>query len=458
MTNLNNCDFGYQNNGYIPDGNEITVFSDSSDDLKEKSNTQELQSKDINKNFERKKSVVKGLNQLREEIIISDTRCLNRLIALTLKNFKQMSRNPILLLFYILMPAIEISLLIECVGKDIKQIPVSIYNPDTSGNFSKMFINSIDENQIHLVHYKSLDDAMNAVRVNDVWAVLYFDPQFSQHLISRFYTSDMNEESVNSSTIQLRIDMSNQVIGSQLSRYIAEAYERFVNNIAIGLKTNLTTIKPIVNNGLPIYGQKNGLFSSFVAPGALIVVAFFATTTITCHLLIKEINDGLVDRNLVAGVRPLEFVMSHIILQLFMLTLQIGLKVTLAFVAFGIPHTGSIVMATGLTFLQGTCGLMFGLMISAICPDEMYATTLCIGAFFPTVIIGGIFWPIESMVPALKYISKVLPCTLAIQSLRSILLRGWGLNELQVYTGFIVTLLWLLFFTITALTFFIRKL
>ncbi|CAG2112685.1 unnamed protein product [Medioppia subpectinata] len=198
----------------------------------------------------------------------------------------------------------------------------------------------------------------------------------------------------------------------------------------------MDSMKPLINNGPPVYGTKNPSFNSFVSPGALIVVAYFATTTVTCHLLIKERTDGLVDRNLVAGVKPLEFVLSHIILQLFMLSFQVGLKLVLAFAVFAVPNMGSIVSASALTFLQGCCGLMFGLMISSLCPDEMYATTLCIGAFFPTVIMGGMFWPLESMPTGLRYFSQILPSSLAIESLRSILLRGWGLSHYQVVVGF----------------------
>ncbi|CAG2114378.1 unnamed protein product, partial [Medioppia subpectinata] len=162
------------------------------------------------------------------------------------------------------------------------------------------------------------------------------------------------------------------------------------------------------------------------------MVAYFATTVMTCHLLIKERSDGLVERSLVAGVTPFEFILSHIILQTLLLAIQVGLKLMVAFLVFAIPNSGSIVSAVTLTFLQGLCGLMFGLMISAVCHDEIYANTLGIGAFFPSVMIGGIFWPLESMPTALRYISQTLPSTLAIETLRCILLRGWGLDRSQV--------------------------
>ena len=408
--------------------------------------------------YRRRQSLVNGLIQLREESIISDTNFFCRLFALTVKNFKQMSRNIVLLTFFVLLPSVEICLLIICIGQDVQKIPVSVYNPEKSSQLSEIFLKSIDKKHIHLIKYNTLESAINAVEVNDVWAVIYFAKNFSRSLVLRTYGYLSEEEDKGSGSIQLRIDMSNQVIGTQINKHMSKAYLKFLDNVSEKYEFGLNSMKPIVNNSSPVYGVNEASFNSFIAPGALIVVAYFATTVVTCHLLIKERTDGLVERSLVAGVTPLEFVVSHIILQLFLLCLQVGLKLMVAFMIFSVPNNGSIILATILTFLQGVCGLMFGLMVSAICPDEIYATTLCIGAFFPTVIIGGIFWPLESMPTALRYISQVLPSTLPIESLRSILLRGWNLQQTHVMIGFIITILWMLFFFINAITFFMKKL
>ena len=408
--------------------------------------------------YSRRQSIANGLIQLRQETIISDTNFCYRLFALTLKNFKQMSRNLMLLLFFVLLPSVEISLLIICVGRDVNNIAVAVFNAEKSFPGSELFLSSIDRNRLNLIRYKTLDLAIEAVKQNEVWAVVYFKPRFSKNFITRMIAPLPTNETVDSGSIQLRIDMSNQVIGSQIKKYISEAFDTFVGKLKDRYGDSLDKLKPVIKVGQPLYGDNDSSFGSFVAPGCLIVVAYFATTVVTCHLLIKERSDGLVERSLVAGVRPLEFVISHIILQLFLLTLQVGLKLILAFMVFSIPNYGSVILASSLTFLQGMCGLMFGLMLSAVCPDEIYATTLCIGAFFPTVIVGGILWPLESMPFWLKYISQVMPSTLAIESLRSILMRGWGLEHIQVWMGFLVTFFWLLFFLVNALTFFIKKL
>ena len=403
-----------------------------------------------------------GLIQVKQETIIKETNFSHRLFALTLKNFKQMSRNYVLLLFFVLLPSIEISLLIMCIGQPIKDIPVSVYNPeklDASQSLSELFLNTIDTKHIKLIRYKTLESAIEAVKLNDVWAVIHFRPNFTEALRMRaILSSDSDSDIIDASSIRIQLDMSNQVIGFQIQRQIFEAFLKFVGVMALSYGINPEALKPPIIIDPPIYGVPKQSLISFIAPGALIVVAYFATTVMTTHLLIKERNDGLVERSLVAGVTPFEFVLSHIFLQTLLLAFQVGAKLVVAFLIFTTPNSGSILSAVSLTFLQGICGLMFGLMISAVCHDEIYANTLGIGTFFPSVMIGGIFWPLESMPTVLRGFSQLLPSTLAIEALRCILLRGWGLEHMQVLIGYVITLLWLIFFLVNAIIFFKKKL
>jgi len=60
--------------------------------------------------------------------------------------------------------------------------------------------------------------------------------------------------------------------------------------------------------------------------------------------------------------------------------------------------------------------------------------------------IAGVIWPVEGMPIVLQYISSGLPLTLATSALRSMLTRGWDIDEPEVYHGFLATIAWIILF------------
>ena len=91
-----------------------------------------------------------------------------------------------------------------------------------------------------------------------------------------------------------------------------------------------------------------------------------------------------------------------------------------------------------------------GLLVSSLCDSETSAIHLSLGSFYPTLLLSGIIWPIEGMSSYLRYFSYCLPQTYAIESLRSIFGRGWGLDLPDVYRGILISLAWI--FAILALS------
>ena len=254
--------------------------------------------------------------------------------------------------------------------------------------------------------------------------------------------------------------MSNQLIGLQVQRQLLAAFLNFAQRLASNLGLSNHTFKPPIVFGKPVYGIQGGssaVVETFIAPGALIMIAFFATTIVTCHLLIHEVRQELIERALIAGASSAEFIFSHIAIQASILMIQLSLMLFTAFKLFSMPYLGSLFLSISLISLQGLCGLMYGLMLSATCFSEVYATTLAIGTFFPSVIIGGIFWPVQSMPIALQYLSYCLPSTQSIDALRSILLRDWGLKTANVAGAFAISTFWLTVFLMCALRNFKRR-
>ena len=86
--------------------------------------------------------------------------------------------------------------------------------------------------------------------------------------------------------------------------------------------------------------------------------------------------------------------------------------------------------------------MAFGLVVSSLCDNEQDAIQVALGSFYPNLLLSGIIWPLEGMLPELRYFSYILPQTYACQAMRGMLSRGWGLSWPDVYTGYLVTFAW----------------
>ena len=79
--------------------------------------------------------------------------------------------------------------------------------------------------------------------------------------------------------------------------------------------------------------------------------------------------------------------LSHVLTQLLVLSVQVALLLIFTFLVFEIPFRGQFIWVIVLTLLQGSCGMAFGLMISAICEEENSATMLALGSFYPNLLL-----------------------------------------------------------------------
>ncbi len=128
--------------------------------------------------------------------------------------------------------------------------------------------------------------------------------------------------------------------------------------------------------------------------------------------------------------------LSHVLTQLLVLSVQIALLLIFTFLVFEIPFRGPFIWVVILTLLQGSCGMAFGLMISAICEEENSATMLALGSFYPNLLLvsskftiklqtievtnsifslkSGTVWPTQAMPVFMRYFSYLLPQTIPI--------------------------------------------
>lgn len=378
-----------------------------------------------------------------------------RTSALFWKNITRLRRNKAVLLFQFLLPSIEVILFCTCIGQHPYDINVAVFNEKGSGHLSQWFLNHIDNNTIIQKQYDSFDSAIQAVKNGEAWAALVIGSNFSTAMQLRvMMAGEVDNSTIEASNIHLYPDMTNQMISLKLYESITYSFISFGKDVLsmLGQSTSIVDLPVVLEK--PIYGEKAPTFTEFMAPGVVLSIAFLAAVALTALAFVMERKEGLLERSLVAGVSSTEFMLSHVLTQLLVLSVQVVLLLVFTFLVFEIPFRGPFVWVVILTLLQGSCGMAFGLMISAICEEENSATMLALGSFYPNLLLSGTVWPTQAMPIYIRYFSYLLPQTIPIEAMRYILSRGWDPSYGIVALGFGVTIIWIAFFLTAAVIIF----
>jgi len=113
-------------------------------------------------------------------------------------------------------------------------------------------------------------------------------------------------------------------------------------------------------------------------------------------------------------------------------------------------RSSSLILAFVLTIFNSVAGMSLGFLASSLCDEEKYAMMLAIGAILPCFLVSGSIFPFEALPVYFQYVGYLVPGTLPGNALRAILLRGWGLEYVDVWLGFISSICWtIIYWTFT---------
>ncbi|CAG0897222.1 unnamed protein product [Darwinula stevensoni] len=216
-----------------------------------------------------------------------------------------------------------------------------------------------------------IEEAMVDVEVGNSWGYVHVPANFSVALMDRFlYAAEASNETIDMSTIDVRLDMTNQQVAFIVSREILKAFHSFFKALVVdyGYSSELASIP--VKFGPPIHGVQEPLFTEYVAPGIMVMIIFYMALGLTAMAFVLERKQGLLQRSYVAGVTNVEVMVAYLATQILVMTVQITFTLVFLLAVFHVPNRGSIELVILVAFLQGLCGMAF--------------VTGSLGAEFPT--------------------------------------------------------------------------
>lgn len=133
------------------------------------------------------------------------------LMAVTWKNYVRLRRNPPVLVFQFMLPAIQVILFCLCIGGEPFDVPVAIVNDEAVPKSSLQFLNGLNKKIIRQVKYDNLTSAIEAVRRGTVWGAIHIPDKYSENLQSRLIMGEeVTNETISNGTIKVYPDLTSK--------------------------------------------------------------------------------------------------------------------------------------------------------------------------------------------------------------------------------------------------------
>ena len=166
------------------------------------------------------------------------------------------------------------------------------------------------------------------------------------------------------------------------------------------------------------------------APVLISVFAFLFTFMLTSVSFLRERSSGTLERLMASPVSRLEVLVGYLLGFIGFAMIQSLIILGYAIWVLDVRVAGSIwlVLLVIVILVIGVVNL--GIALSFYARNELQVIQFIPLVLLPQIFLGGLFWPVESLWPPLRYLSQLFPLTHAAVALREVMIGGAGFADI----------------------------
>lgn len=338
--------------------------------------------------------------------------------AFIIKEWKQIFRDPLTLLILVAMPITEMLLFGFAMNMDVTDIRTVIID-QSADETGKQLADALEGNSTFLYRGMLSDsgEAEEMMKAGEIDLAIVVPEHFERDLITGLPTS-----------LQVIVDVSDPAMGSirgaYAQQFIADQLSRRTGSEGIPYSIEIT----------PQMLYNPGLVSAYnFVPGLMGLVLLVICTLMTSISIAREKEQGSMELLLTTPARPTTIVLSKTVPYLAVSLIIIAIILVISRFVLGVPIRGSLALILLVTLVFTFFSLAFGLLLSSLVKSQKESTILTgFSVMMPTMLLSGMIFPVENMPLVLRWISRFIPATYYITSMRKLMIQGAGLSAIWV--------------------------
>jgi len=354
---------------------------------------------------------------------------MNGFVAMLMKEFAHVRRQPSTLYFVLLVPLIQTIIFGFALDTQIEHIPMVVFDQDgrrLGRELTEAFLNT----RRFQISSRVLDEESfrRAMTSGNAKVGLRIPPNYSDRII--------RGEQV---TVQLLIDGSD----SQVATTALNTAQLLGLNLSVGIarakgeSLQVAPARDLQGRGaLPIQIRPRLLYnpdldsSHFFVPGLVGIILQLITLFLTSFAVVRERELGTLEQLFVTPVGRSALLLGKLVPYAALGFVETLVILSVMVYLFGVPINGSIPLLLSLTMLFMICSLGLGLLVSTMAKTQLEALQFAFIIMLPSVLLSGFMFPRSEMPLPIYLASFGIPVTYFIEILRGVVLRGADLLDL----------------------------
>jgi len=199
-----------------------------------------------------------------------------------------------------------------------------------------------------------------------------------------------------------------------------------LQQLASGAVGDALSVPQIHVERVPLQGGTDLATLDYFAPPLVVVFGFLFTFMLTSVSFLRERSSGTLERLMASPASRLDLLLGYLLGFIGFAMIQALVVLGYATIVLGVVIAGPpwLVLLTLAILVIGVVNL--GIALSFYARNELQVVQFIPLIFVPQIFLGGMFWPVQTLWPPLRYLSQVFPVTHAVEALREVMIGGSG--------------------------------
>ena len=355
-----------------------------------------------------------------------------RVLAVMVKEFKQLVRDRLTFAIMLLIPIIQLTLFGYAINFQPRRLPTAVLVQEDS-RFARDIVSALRNSTYFAFteQVRTTGELDALVRRGEAQFAIAIPGDFTRRVARGdraqiLVEADASDPSATSSALAALAALPEQALARDLKGALA----------ARGQASS--PFEVVVHNRF----NPEAVTSYNIVPGLLGVILSITMVMMTALSVTRELERGTMESLLATPVQPIEVMTGKLAPYVLMGLVQAVVILITARVLFDVPMQGGWTgLALGLSlFIVGSLAL--GFLISTVASSQLQAMQMSLFYMLPSILLSGFAFPFRGMPGWAQAIGEVIPVTHFLRLVRGSLLKGQTLAdqwpELSALTAFVL--------------------